>query len=325
MKEQITLIIGAGANKEINPQIGLGSELLQGISDRVTDRTSVEKRYLSELLQKLEISDSQKASFVSLLDAYKNAVPYPSIDGFINEINTFPEFKEYKDAFKTIGYSSIIFHIMGYEGSETVQNINNDINAKKTWLSLICDYIERQDILSDKPKIELNIITFNYDRILEGYILKRFSKVSAEFIDKHIHHVYGRIGCLEGLAQREISDSIIEETISLNFGNDQIHQIVQLRNNIKLMYDERNDTKTIKDIVQKSTKILIMGYGFDDLNNTRIGLNNLKDQTLHAAIYSSFWGDFNYRRNFATKVRSLYSETIFHYQTCYDFIKEVLI
>ena len=53
--KKTTLIIGAGVNKEMNQGIGLGTELLQDISDWVTDRTSSHNKYLSQLFSKINI------------------------------------------------------------------------------------------------------------------------------------------------------------------------------------------------------------------------------------------------------------------------------
>lgn len=344
MGKNIVLIIGAGANKEINPTIGLGTDLIEDISNRVTDRTSPDKPYLSRLLQnKLGIDYSTRWNFIHHLDHYINNVPNASIDGFLNEVETFPEFVNYKKDFMKIGRTSIIFHIMGWEGSTTVNNIEQYVKVNNNWISIMCNFIEQKKILESNTDINLSIITFNYDRILESFLMKRFNHTAINFIDEKIKHVYGRIGCLEGLKQRQFFDPntshpVNEQIIKLNYSNDQIETISELENNINLIYQERNDTIEIQKLVANADQILVMGYGFDDMNNRRLGLyermknssEKLKDKNevssidFKVSIYPLGGKDFTNRRVISEKVRMIYHKADIHYQSCSDFLSECL-
>jgi len=69
--QKSTLIIGAGASKAINNSICTGYELIKDIADRVTDRTSPGKEYLSEKLkEQLGIPISIREEFLFHLDNY---------------------------------------------------------------------------------------------------------------------------------------------------------------------------------------------------------------------------------------------------------------
>src|SRR5690606_9030300 len=89
-----TIIIGAGANKEINEGSGLGFDLIQGISERVTDRTSKGKGYLSKAFQILpHLNDhSVRETFLQHLDLFRFDNNH-SLDAFIYEIENFPEYQ----------------------------------------------------------------------------------------------------------------------------------------------------------------------------------------------------------------------------------------
>src|SRR5579872_5011827 len=114
-RDQTVFIIGAGASNALHPQFALGGGLLQQISDRVTDRTSIHQPYLSNLYKALDFDYSTRWDFVHHLDEYKKNAQYPSIDEFLNEVASYPEFKNSEKKFLQIGKFAIMFHILGYE------------------------------------------------------------------------------------------------------------------------------------------------------------------------------------------------------------------
>ena len=107
--KKITLIVGAGVNKEIHEGIDLGGELLQNISDRVTDITSPNNQYLSKLLNTINICETIRNKFVKDINRYKINYESPSIDDFLYKIETLSEFSDRKDEYLKISKASIIF------------------------------------------------------------------------------------------------------------------------------------------------------------------------------------------------------------------------
>jgi hypothetical protein len=325
--KKITLIVGAGVNKEINANIGLGKDLIQDIADRVTDRKSPTNPYLSELLDsQLNLNFSTRSNFVNHLDRYIKTVDYPSIDHFLNEIETYPEFENERNQFLQIGITSIIFHILGYEGTTTENNIKDHVRLKKkSWLNVLCNFIETENLLKGNSSVELNIITFNYDRILEYYLIERFGPTNLvfAFIQKHVKHIYGRVGYFSGI----IPISKEEPEISFGYPNDNIKGINKLQNQISLMYDARNNNAGINTIVFGSRQIFSMGYGFDDLNNIRLGLsslNSIEEIPFKANLFPGNDPDFGYRRKLSAKIRNMAIHAEIHYKTCSDFLNECL-
>jgi hypothetical protein len=312
-----TLIVGAGVNKEIWAECDLGSELIKNIADRVTDRTSPNNHYFSTRLDKIGLDPDVREKFVRALDNYKNEVKVPSIDAFLDEVESFPEYQNLRDNFKKIGRLAIVFHVMGYEGTTTKSNINNDIVVEKTWMSRVCNLL-KEKVINEPREIDLNIITFNYDRILEYYLLNwfRHSKPIIKFIDDKVKHFYGRIGCLEGLKVE--AD---EKTISFDLGNDKIEVIEQIKDSIQLIHQERADKGPMKEIIAQSDEIWIMGYGFDATNNRLLGLNSLLEQqkaNMKVAVYPGL--NFAFRREMTEIIRDINFEADIRYLGCSEFI-----
>jgi hypothetical protein len=323
--KKITLIVGAGVNREINNLIDLGPDLLNDIGDRVTDITTPhpKDKYLSKLLNKINICESIRESFVKDLHRYKTYSEYASIDDFLHKIETLSEFEKYKTEYLKIAKISIIFHVLGFEGSATKKNITRDIKNGETWFKLLCKYI--QNNVFDSQNINLNIVTFNYDRILEQYLLETFNKEDKilDFINENVFHVYGRIGCFDNLIPRSFN-GIMEKLIPFGLPNDQIHTINEVTNQINLIYEEREVNHAIKKIIKESDEILIMGYGFDYTNNIKIGLDKLAGQTnVKVALYPD--NDPRLTKNSKEKkIKSFFENATIEYNTCSEFFKKHL-
>lgn len=329
--KKVTLIIGSGASKDINETIYTGEELIKGIADRVTDRTSPEKEYLSEKLEiKLGIDSKTRERFLIHLENYRTNphIANPSIDEFLNEVNNFKEFETDRNVFLRIGYVLILAHVFGFEGQEK-DATQKAMFEKNTWLSILPEFIEKNKLLNT-PFDKLKIITFNYDRIIELYLLKKYnnSKEIRQFIDENILHVYGRAGALDGLQLRKLEDDSIEKIIPFGFPNDQLDKIDDIKKHIKVIHEKRNDAsflKTMKEEIATSTDIFAFGYGFDTTNNSRLGFQNINTlkQRLVANVFSnkSSAFDFNQRRKMTEKIRAAIPDADIHYGTCSEFLE----
>jgi hypothetical protein len=234
MQPRFALVIGAGASHDLHYDFALGNELLQQISDRVTDRTSISTPNLSTLLKRAGFDESILERFVESIDTYQKAVkPIASIDGFIDEISLYPEFKLVKVKFRQIAKFSIVFHILGYEGTLEKVGLKHD-----SWIHELAAFIDRNNLL-DEESLKmgyLRIITFNYDRIIEHYLYhhERFKGKQDKlkrFIDKWVLHVYGKIGDLEW---QDLGEHFA-------FGEDHtdVDKILANKDKIDLMFEER--------------------------------------------------------------------------------------
>jgi hypothetical protein len=328
--EDTTLIIGAGANKEVHEDIDLGTKLIENIANRVTDRTSTNGSFLSNALKsELGITDSTRNEFLIHLDHYLDSVENPSIDEFLYEIASYPEFDSQREMFLNIGRVLIVAHVLGWEGTETRKRLENEINEKKTWLSVIGDLIEKHRLLG---KSNLKIITFNYDRILEYFLATRFGDSARPFINKNIVHVYGRIGYFNNI----LPLSQKEKKIEFGHDNGDLKEISKVKDQIRLVLDRENnqEVKKVKQIIsialkrKATSKTLVFGYGLNPVNNARIELGKCSPlgRNFCFNVYPGAFPTYNFteRRRTAAQVRTLAINADIHYKSCADFVKTCL-
>lgn len=324
-----TLIIGAGASKDINPAICTGEELVKDIADRITDRKTPNDKFLSRCLDEQfgdKFSMENRVRFQEYLDNYIKDLESPSIDEFLNEVNTFPEFENDRNDILLMGYVMIIAHVFGFEAKRTNLTQKN-MFEKETWLSKLSDYIDDHEILTRRKRNALKIITFNYDRIIEHYLIKwyGYSDGIIEFVNENVHHVYGRAGCLDKLSPNLIGDNTFEAISEFGEDNHKLKEFGEKYiDHIRILYDKRNDTEGLKSIIQKSNKICVFGYGFDSINNRRLGLQDCyaKKDNFKVNVYPN--SDLKYRRKLSEKIHSLVVDADIHYKSCTDFLSKCL-
>jgi hypothetical protein len=321
--KQVVLIIGAGASRDLHEQFALGEELLNQILDRVTDRTS-DTHYLSNLLDKLGYSKDLREDFVRHLDKYKDKYKIssksPSIDGFIEEVSSFPKFKEEAVSFTEIAKFAIMFHILGYEGE-----LKNSSLKDNAWIHEVAKFIDEKKILENAHAgYDLKIITFNYDRTIEHYLynhdrFKNNKKSIKAYIKKSIIHVYGKTGDLDWQSAKDFFE----------FGeqNDRYQKIHDRKKAIMLMSTKRTKSIAAKKaagwIKHDSTKMIgAFGFGFDPINCELLFLTNLNDIGLIANIYPST--DNKAKREMEDRIRTVQKDAGLTYLSCTGFLTAIL-
>lgn len=329
--KQVVLIIGAGASNDLHGQFALGNELLKQISDRVTDRTSPNTPNLSNLLDKLGYDLSLRKDFVYHLDKYKITSESPSIDGFIDEISSYPEFVEVREKYVQIAKFAIMFHILGYESelkNASVSGLKSD-----AWIHELAKFIDEKKILeTDNDGYDLKIITFNYDRNIEHYLYnhERFKDKKGKiktYIENSITHVYGKIGNLNWQSSQD----------SFEFGeqNDRAQKIYEGKNAIDLMYMERlqkniDDNKASQWIHDYETTRIVgaFGFSFDLINYRLLSLQNLEliknNIQVIANIYPSNGDEYKSRRIMANRIRNVKHDVELTYLSCTNYLKDIL-
>ncbi len=305
--EQVVLILGAGASNALHSGFGLGSQLIQDISDRVTDRNTPNDLFLSALLEQQGFPLELRKKFQHDLDNYRARVPYASIDGFMDEVGIFPEYREYREEYNQISKFLIVAHILGYEA-----NLINNFDAVNNWVDVIASFLMANNILTHSRKCNLRIITFNYDRSLEHLLytndkMRGYAENVKHFIQENVLHVYGKIGPLEWQGEPDYFE-IGEE-------NNQGRKIFQRKNAINLMYGERWNNSHQKELIanwlhnSSTTHVGVFGFNFDLINYRRLSLQNLGTVNpkckLIANIYPGPINDFERRRSFGNHVREI--------------------
>jgi hypothetical protein len=151
---------------------------------------------------------------------------------------------------------------------ESPINLENPIDANDHWLMYLWSCLTRNDLpKSEFKNNNIKIITFNYDRVVEQYfqtvLMKYYGVGLDEAIDlrKHIEiiHVYGVLQKLEDRPYGKIDD--------LSKASECIKVIPEARKE-----DETEFTRA-KEIISWANKICFIGFGFDEINLSRLGLN----------------------------------------------------
>ena len=345
------LVIGAGASNDINPVFGLGKDLLDQIQERVIDKNTPHQRYLSDILMnQLGIKYSYLFQFYHHLEEYRRRVKNPSIDEFLFEINSFPEFEALRADFNRIGIFCIMFHVLGWE-SEFAGKVN--INEVPSWVYSIYQFLVLKDVLDSERMDLLRIVTFNYDRTLE-YILfnlfyynpkykKSLPKI-VEWINKNIVHVYGKIGSMPELLTPEQNKNKEKPPVPFGMPHRRTDIILKNMDNIHLIQQNRiiadkqldifiqsirntqvhNPTITEEQLMQDPNyrELGIFGFNFDYINCRTIALNNLSYKVkVKANIYPFIDDEFIYRREMTNKIRNMFNNGELHYYSCSSFVE----
>lgn len=195
--DRLTLVLGAGASKAIHPEFGLGNEL----SLQILERTNED--LLKGLLFKKIGSNLPLEDFIYRFKEYNEFYDKGSIDHFISEVNEFPEFKNYREAFNSIAANSIAYHILGYEGRIVNPEFVIKYPFENSWYGKLINWMKKNNFFSYRFSNRfLKIVTFNYDRTLEYFLFKYFPDNENEvkqFIAESIVHVYGHVGFLPNM------------------------------------------------------------------------------------------------------------------------------
>ena len=166
-----TLITGAGASMDVCKAFKNGETLLNDIYKLI----SLNEEFRSQL-QKDGYSLDVLNLFCDELNSFREYGHRKSIDEFIGELMTFPEYESLKrEHLIEIGKYCIIYSILIME--DAFLKSYNELNHKENWIDIFKKEFEGNG--------NYKIITFNYDRLLEHLIFKSDSQT--------INHVYGTI------------------------------------------------------------------------------------------------------------------------------------
>jgi hypothetical protein len=323
-RKNIVLVVGAGTSHDFEPEMGTGAELIQNISDRVTDRTAQfhgQNRNLVDLLEDLGHNQDIREKFVSCIDKYVSA--HRSVDDFLHDVNHKTEFNDVKGAFVEIGKFSIAFHVLGYEAA----CVRKASFSNRSWLDQLSDFIVkcRLNTWSD-TFVDLRIVTFNYDRLLEEFLHWKHRQPIEEFIDNSLVHVYDKIAPLNW--QEKDKARLGNGFLAFGHRNNDIPEIKKYKNSIKLMYDDTKDNdhlKRAKKFISDADTVLLLGYGYDNYNNENLGLMKLEGKTFIANYFVTEWNADGKKKFEDFKNKTIWdknrNQSIYTTETCTHFIR----
>jgi hypothetical protein len=207
-----------------------------------------------------------------------------SIDAFLARRGEHEVFSDGR-TFSEIGKAGIAFSLIRCENSHKLFDF--DINDH--WYQYLWQFIG--DSLDDIGKNQLSIITFNYDRSLEMYLLLAIQHafgVSEDEAAYHlkkipITHVYGQIGdlmCLSG--SEDNSRSYAPDTSSRNVATGAA--------GIKVIAEHREDGPEFAKAhaaIAEAERICFLGFGFDTTNVRRLDIEQLLKTRFEKSWFAS--------------------------------------
>jgi len=309
------LIIGAGASKDLHQSFCLAGELLETIESRVTGNKELD----NYLLNDADISYGTLQTFKNNLHNYRLESPYKSIDEFLTEVATFPEYEDWREDYLHIGRMAILFELTGWEGE--FKNTFEFENVKHTWVFEIIKCLEENDILNHytdtgktPEKRSLKILTFNYDRTLEHCLTEyyrgsKYEYAISVFIKNHIKHVYSELG--------------FNTPDAFPFGERKFGIMRDSLDKIRVSYNTRNINEDLAGAfsVHDANYVGSIGFSFDYFNCRHIGFSNWRGVVKANVVTPEPAGTFKNRRQMTTTIRNMYRDVEFKYGSCKDFLK----
>lgn len=210
-----------------------------------------------------------------------------------SNIGTVDEFLGRNPHFMEIGKLAIAYYLCGYENPDTVRRLNNDDNWYSALWKVLTDGIDTADGLAHN---QVKFISFNYDRSLEFFLhdstKNTFGVTDAQAFKSwtkiDISHIYGLLGefnyIQHGNARQYLSD---QSAASLRAAASSIAIMPEARNDGEQFQDARN-------WLNAAERICFLGFGFDALNVSRLGLvdvalqrsqENRRFHSLVASVY----------------------------------------
>ncbi|MBF4474545.1 hypothetical protein [Methanobacterium formicicum] len=290
-----TLILGAGASKPYG--YPLGNDLKDKIIHSLNAMVENESGWVDEL----DINPFLVTEFTQKLKGSKR----PSIDSFL---------KKQKLEFKDIGKLAIADIISKCEKPEIndPRRLKSDITLDENddWYTNLVEILYECDEVEQVSE-NINIISYNYDRSLEYFLLQPLKdtfkelknvKQAAEIIKEiPIIHMYGR---LDPLPWEEPSD----ETQNRDYGEKcTSDDILRISQSIILMYEaeKKGYIDRANEVVNKSKRVYFLGL---DLYRNRknielLDLSLLQTKRVLVTAYELGGGKIKNVTNFFEKVQ----------------------
>lgn len=316
INNKTVFILGAGASKPYgfptsvelsNEVISNSFQLVKSIyrKNGITDKffREKEREYKIFFLSKFEEANKSRSI---------------SIDDFIS--------KENNSIGRNKALKLMIHCLMRFEEGSIERNYSD-------WIELFIDRISQGvKSLVENGKIDDNlsnvkIITFNYERSFEYFLLKRLSetypqkaKLFLRLFTNNIVHVYGSIG--------KILDSYLERDINGGFCDygyfaDDVGLDIIIQN-IKLIYDERMDSDAkIKEFLKDVDQIFFLGFGYDGFNVNNLSLRLIENQEV--VIYGTVKGKVEHIDNIKQLIHNQNDKITIDRILLYDFDCKTLI
>ena len=215
---------------------------------------------------------------------FKEVFPYTYVQDFSRNLVSSPDasidaFLEHHPEYKEIGHRAIASILLAYEThaslfDDWVLKWDDPNNNEKHWYQLL--FSNLNSTFDGFSKNQLSIITFNYDRSLEYFLLH---SIGAKYkdVDKAqageklrtipIVHLYGKLGALEHYDK---------DGIFVPYGDGKIFRasITNASNSINTINDEYAADQPAfveaRKLIKAAERIYFLGFGYHEENMKRL-------------------------------------------------------
>ena len=285
IKSNTVLILGAGASFDYG--FPLGRPLLLEIGSELSSNSI---NPFQTQLNRCGFSIEQLKEFgKELLNSMQ-----PSVDAFLEKRMENKEFVE-------IGKLSIAAKLMPLEVPDNLRRGSNNRDMK--WYEYLFGLLGARKEEFDKNK--LAIITFNYDRSLEYFLLAALSNTYALDVSQAVEflrsipivHIYGQLGELD----------LIDSTGRPYTPDFDSADLKKCASEISIIHEYSEITPSIvvaHQLMSDADTLCFLGFGYHDLNVQRLEI----DQSFNG---NRFWGTaYGLKDGEAEKVQSLFNKKI---------------
>jgi hypothetical protein len=338
---KVVLIVGAGASQELDVLTGNGlvREIVQNIDYNPNYIEGGNEGQFKDLINQFlnllgkksdtEIERSENRLFVNTYlipfkeDLRRWSEDNKSLDSYLNQ-------NSIEDVCKYFGKFCIAYYIIGCEEWLMRENL---YSFSENWFRYFFE-IHLAPIKKElsEGKVPVQIITFNYDRIIENFLYNFLRHTpnpvvegwnggdldpSKMFVEKfEIIHVYGKLADLEWENRKEPNIRFAERN---NIGS----HLALASGSIKIIAEtgpgriSEEVKKKIRKVVQEAGKIYFLGFGFDQENMKILfgdGVNEDRYKPLTTCIATAF--------NLDPSVKSKYPFIFYYTRSCANLVRD---
>jgi len=180
-------------------------------------------------------------------------------------------FLAHREEFMRIGKIAITLKLSQYEDEKKLFETDDKWN---NWYEYLWNRLDAP--FEDFDKHKLSIITFNYDRSFEHYMIttmrnlydKNENECEAKLNKIPIIHVHGKLG---SLWRQEKNGRIYEPGINY----DHVESISEQIKVISEKIDTSEEFDRAQEIISAASKIYFLGFGYDNRNLQRLRIKDL--------------------------------------------------
>lgn len=269
-----TFVIGAGASAEVNLPLG------KHLKDQIAKALDIQFEYFHQKSGDLQITNALRdylringANEIELERLIRKCKQIKDNMKRSSSIDEYLDAHKEDDELVLCGKIAIVKAILDAEANSKLQVVGykekfNEDEVNDTWFNYFFQIIRRNISKSNLDSIfdNINIITFNYDRCIEHFLVQRLSEYydiersEAERIVRklRIYHPYGQVGFLPW-----------QNNGGVRFGEKREANLLSIAREIKT-FTERMDDKEkineIKDAVSESKTLVFLGFAYHSQN-----------------------------------------------------------